>query len=340
VKDPRADARMLVQAAAVFKTLADTYGEHGSAAMRDSAKTVAYLEESGSVYQKALTLNPTCCQRGLIIVQSTLGRLLEDVDVDRAIASYQSGFATIATLSPKDRATTGIIRLVGQLRIHLGVVYLYQNRIAEAEALLTPERERERRAIALDPIDVRARDDLADLDANVLDGYDAVHDYAAMQDIASEYLDDAKALIGLQPNDASRKALRVDALLTSAKVLRKLHKDAAAAPYIAAGLPAITAAAQKPDADPGTLDSAAEAWLDLTERSEPSSALALDFARRAALSNPTPYQLLVRGRAECANGDTDSCHRTAEDVLKQLSQHRQSLRYKLDSAKARALLSP
>jgi serine/threonine protein kinase len=340
--DPKADARMLVQAAAVFKTLADTYGEHGSAAMRDSTKVVAYLQESGSVYQKALTLSPNCCQRGLIIVESTLGRLLEDVDVEQSIASYQKGFDTIATLSPKDRATTGYLRLIGQLRIHLGVVYLYQNRVSEAEALLTPERERERHAIALDPIDVRAHDDLADLDANVLDGYDAIHDYRSMLKIAPEYLDNAKALISLQPKDPARQSLRIDALLTYAKVLKKMHNDSAAAPYIGVGLPAITASAKRSDAEPGTLDSAAEALLDLNPEPQQNRSLALDFARRAvhATAKPTSYQLLVLGRSECVSGDMEHCKCTAEEVLKLLSLEPQSLRYKLDTAKARALLSP
>jgi eukaryotic-like serine/threonine-protein kinase len=340
--DPKTDARMLVQAAAVFKTLADTYGEHGSAAMRDSTKTVRYLRESGGLYQKALTLSLNCCQRGLIIVESTLGRLLEDVDVEQSIASYKKGFDTIATLSPKDRATTGYLRLIGQLRIHLGVVYLYQNRVSEAEALLIPERERERHAIALDPIDVRARDDLADLDANALDGYDAIHDYRSMLEIAPEYLDNAKALIGLQPKDPARQSLRIDALLTYAKVLKKMHNDRAAAPYISIGLPAITASAQRSDAEPGTLDSAAEALLDLNPEPQQSRSLALDFARRAvhATAKPTSYQLLILGRSECVSGDMEHCKRTAEEVLKLLSLQPQSLRYKLDTAKARSLLNP
>jgi hypothetical protein len=337
--DPHATARMMIQSAAVYKTLADTYGEHGDATTRNPAKVVAALQQSGLYYRRALTLQPHCCERGLTIVQTTLGELLEDSDAGQAIASYQQGLATIASLPAAEQASIGFVRLTGTLRMHLGTDYLILHRNAQGEALLLPEFQRERNAIAVDPIDTRARTDLIDLDSTALDGYEALGDDARRETLLREYLSNLRFLTHLHPENTVWQTQQTVGQLRLAALLLRQHRIAEARSLSSIAIPVAVDTATNPQADASTLQTAADALLTF-HNSNKQLEQALNFAQRlvAADTTPSPGHLLTLAAAQQKNADTAQASVSAYKALHEIEAQPRGLRYAAQRAQAQSLL--
>ncbi|WP_263378918.1 serine/threonine protein kinase [Granulicella paludicola] len=333
--DPNVTAKMMIQSAAVYKTLADTYGEHGDASTRDPAKVVASLRQSGLYYQRALVLQPHCCERGLTIVQATLGELLEDSDAAQALASYQQGLAVIASLPAADQTSIGFVRLTGTLRMHLGADYLILHRKAQGDALLLPEFERERAAIAADPIDIRARTDLIDLDSTALDGYAALGDEAKQESLLRESLDNLRFLTHAHPDNAVWRAQQTSGELRLATLLLQRHHTAEANALATAALPAAVSDAASPQADAATLQTAADAMILFHK----DSTRALAFAKRLVAMDATPSasHLLTLAAAQRQSGEIGQASVTSAKALQLIEAQPHGLRYASELAQARAL---
>ncbi|MDQ2744495.1 MAG: hypothetical protein M3Z66_19685, partial [Chloroflexota bacterium] len=341
--DPHATAKMLIQSAAVYKTLADAYGEHGDASTRNPAKVVSSLQESGAFYERALTVEPHCCERGLTIVEATLGELLEDVNADQAIASYQKGLATIASLPAQEQRTIGFVRLTGTLRMHLGADDLILHRTAQGEAVLVPEFQRERSAIAADPIDTRARTDLIDLDSSALDGYRVLGDDAKQKMLLREYLENLDFLHRTHPDNPIWKSQQVLGQLRLASVLQHQHRIVEAKSLTATALPSALAAAALPGADASTLQTAADFLLELGNDRAEDRRLALSLAQRLVASDaatPNASHLLTLAEAERRAGNIPGALSTAAIALRDIEAHPHRLDTGTQLAQARAIMQP
>jgi predicted Ser/Thr protein kinase/tetratricopeptide (TPR) repeat protein len=198
---PQATGSMLMQAGTAYKTLADTYGEHGDATTRDPNKVLASLQKSDTFYRRALTLQPHCCDRAIVIGQLTQGELLEQKSLPQAVSAYQQGLSALAGFRQQDKSSIGYIRLVGTLRMHLGTDYLLLRKRELGEELLRPEFQRERDAVAADPIDIRAQTDIVDLDGTAANGYQAIGDYTEARTLVSEELRHLRSLTHAHPEN-------------------------------------------------------------------------------------------------------------------------------------------
>jgi tetratricopeptide (TPR) repeat protein len=332
--DPRVTEKMLIQCAALYKTLADAYGQHANTATEDLDKQLQALEQSGNLYQAAHQA------RGSTIVLMTIGILLEDVDANQAIAAYQKGLNTIASLPNAERTKVGMVRLNATLQTKLACVYLRSGRMAEAEALIEPERIRARRAVAADPIDTRARDDLIAVDSDVLDATSDVANFEGAAELLHEYLATAEFLTHAHPEDASWQFNDADALLRSAAFEAK-HGDATASRrHYSEGLPKLLALANQPDADATTLDLAAEALLAANAGPLRNLPLAVTFAERAVGGSHPPGvdQFLALEEAQEVS-HMPAAQKSARAALALLAAHPGSVENALKVKKARQLMS-
>jgi serine/threonine protein kinase len=217
---PKATGSMMMQAASAYKTLADTYGEHGDATTRDPEKVLTSLRQSEVYYRRTLILQPHCCDRGIVIGQLTLGTLLEKKSLPQAVIAYQQGMAALDDFRQQDKASIGYIRLVGTLRMHLGTDYLLLHKREQGEALLLPEFQREREAVALDPIDIRAQTDIVDLDGTAASGYEAIGDFNQARNLVREELQHLRSLTRAHPENTVWQSQQKDAEIKLAELQR------------------------------------------------------------------------------------------------------------------------
>ena len=347
-QDRRADAAMLAQAASVLDGLGDLYGLSGAATLGDPKQAIANYTRSSEMHTKGLALDPACarCRRGIAIELWKIGLQTEDTDPVLAAAEYNRGLATIASFSPEDQRTTRIARLDAVLRDRLGVAQFEIGHTADSIRTLQPIQQRFRDAIAKDPIDNRARFDLAALDPDLADAYEASGNLQAAADTVLEGLTTFTFLVDREPTNALWKYHRAVALLRYATMQAnpalKTGSKEKASRLQHEGLVLAVSLAQSPDATPDALSLAANALLD-TNPTGASAQQARGFAQRAVdatAPQPTPAQLVTLAEAEHATGDNRHSQQLATRAVGMLADRFRSRDTLADLDKARRLAQP
>ena len=209
-----ANSAMLAQAASVWDSLGDLYGQNGAVNLGDSSKAVQAYERADSYDKRGLALEADCarCRRGIAVELWKLGLQEEDHDPALAAAEYRQGLAALASFSPDEQKTTRVLRLDTVLRDRLGVMELKLGHNAEAVKALEEIQVRFRKAIANDRIDNRARFDLAALDPDLSDAYQAIGNSRKALGADQEMLANMTFLLTRDPHNVQWHTHRAEAL--------------------------------------------------------------------------------------------------------------------------------
>ena len=334
---PGADVATIAQAASVVDSLGDVYGQEGAVTLDDPTAAIAAYEQAQAIDARGLRLDADCarCRRGIALEYWKIGMLLEASDQDKAATSYENGLTTLAQFSPAEQATARVLRLDTVIRQRLGNLLIAAGRGEAGIHLLTDVRQRFRDAVQADPMDARARFDLAALDASLADGYEHLGNGKEARTADREFLDTMTTLVAQDDKNAMWRLHRAEAQVRWGTVEIDLGDTAQGQRARNEGLGTLIQIAHAADSDANVLDLVANALTDAHR--EPQ--LALTFAERAASAKRDSAQpLITLARAQRAVGRTADAHAAAEQALKLLEAHPKSLGNSEQAAQARSLM--
>jgi non-specific serine/threonine protein kinase/serine/threonine-protein kinase len=338
-----ADLKTVMAATTPLGLLGDDYSQRGNGTMRDPAKATEIYERVRSLNERGLQLDPACarCKRGLAVADTKLGQLTEGHDTDRAMVDYERGLAVLGTLSEADQAKTPVQRSFGSLRLALIGLYLHGGRKAEAEALLDEERARVGQTIAGDPMDARARFDLAAIDSTAMDAYFSIKDHEGALLSSGRFLDSTNILFRLQPKNETWKYLHANALLSHGKALMESGRREQGEVECSQGLQLVLPMAADADAEPDTLGTASQFLVYLHRDPAKDAPLAVSLAQRAMSGGgqDSSDQLLLLAEAQRFNHQVKESKGSAQAALKILEATPKGLGHGTDIVQARELIA-
>jgi serine/threonine protein kinase len=166
VQAPDATPQQLMEAAATFGSLGDVYGLPDSASLDRANEAVECYRQQIGLGSRTLKIDASNvrARRTLAVGEYKIANLIADKDTDGAIAGYGRALDDLS-LFPKEIQSSGpTVRLQILIEAHLGNAYLKQGKTAEAIAKKIHARNQEAMLVARDPLDNRARYDLATID--------------------------------------------------------------------------------------------------------------------------------------------------------------------------------
>ncbi len=337
---PGVDSAVLAEAASVVDSLGDVYGQDDAVSLDDSAKATRAYEQAQAIDRKGAELDPGCarCRRGVALEYWKLGSLAQDQD--RAADLYNSGLTTLATFPAAEQTTSRVLRIDTVIRQRLGTIYLQTGRTTDGLRLLQKVRQRFRSAIAADPLDARARFDLAALDSSLADGFDDLGRYDDESDADREFLENMTVLSQLDPRNIGWQFHRAEALLRYGQ-LQSLHGQRIEGERKnKMGLDAILPLALKPDAEANILGVAANALVSLRRDPKRDAPMAMDFAQRAIASSqhPTAGQYLTLAEAQQFGEHQEQSKASAQAALAILRAHPKSIENAVQLKRANNLI--
>jgi serine/threonine protein kinase len=294
------------EAASTFDSLGDLYGMHTSSAVGDFKEALECYTKGQSLQRKALTLAPGDIRatRGMAISQMKISNVLADTQPTAALAGYQKALDYIDQLPPEAKQSALTRRVISIVRRKMSGVYTDLGRPVEAIPYLESARDSGAALAARDPSDMRIRFDVATVEFDLAQTYEAAgREQAALtayRDVALRL----EQLLTHEPDNLvwlghrSEALYRIGAINHDARVTREAIELA-------------LKVARSPEAAPDDWDRAAG---DLLE-SDPKTAI--DFAARAVEksggSNPT--YLLTLAKAQKAGGEVRGAQQTAAKIL-------------------------
>jgi tetratricopeptide (TPR) repeat protein len=327
----------MAQAASVVDSLGDVYGQEGAVTLDDPATAIATYQQAQSIDARGLALDPNCarCRRGIAMEYWKIGMLMEATDQDQAAALYENGLATVAQFSAADQVTTRVRRLDTVIRQRLGTLLVAAGHAQDGIRTLGEVQDRFREAVHADPMDARARFDLAALDASLADGYEHMGNARAALAADREFLDTMTILVAQDNKNATWRLHHAEALVRWGSTEIALGEAVQGRRARDEGINTLMKLAQAGDADANVLDLAANALTDAHR--EPQ--LALRFAERAAVGakQGSATALITLARTQRAAGRTADARTTAQQALKLLESHPKSIGNSKAAAQARRL---
>jgi tetratricopeptide (TPR) repeat protein/predicted Ser/Thr protein kinase len=335
---PDVDSASLAQAASVVDSLGDVYAQEGGVTLQEPEKGINAYLQALSIDQAGLALDPSCarCRRGVALEYWKLGMPTEAIDGDKAAQYYQQGLDTVGQFSAEDQATPRVRRIDTVIRQRLGVEWLAEGRPAAALEMLRNVRERFRTAVDADPVDARARFDLAALDASLADGYEQNAQFSEALAIDREYLDCMQFLVAQDPGNTTWAWHRADALLRYGRAQLRRGPSGEGARQSREALSELVELAKRESAESGLLSLAATSLLTM----HGDAAMAVTFAERAVAAEQPPSvdALLTLAEAQRAAGLMQDAQTSARRALELLAVHPRSVGNAEKSARANRLL--
>lgn len=335
---PQVDSATLAQAASVVDSLGDVYAQEGAVSLQDPERGIAAYLQALAIDQAGLSRDPACarCRRGVALEYWKLGMPTEALDAEQAARYYQAGLETLAEFAPEDQATPRVRRIDTVIRQRLGIALLAQGSASAALTMLREVHARFKAAVDADPVDARARFDLAALDASLADGYDQLSRYAEASAINHEYLDCMQFLVAQDPGNKTWEWRRADALLRYGRGQSRLGHPEQGDRQIHEALSRLVALAKPASAENGLLNLAATSLLTM----HGDAVQALTFAQRAVATErpPSVNSILTLADAQRAAGRQIEAGESARQALELLAVHPRSIRNSADTARARRLL--
>ncbi len=318
---PGSNAETLLDAASIFNTYGDVYGQEANLAVHDGPRSIALYRQAQAFYEQGIARDPKCyaCLSGAAVESWKLGMLHRDVDSKQALAYYQKALHAIESL-PADE-----LRKPLAVRRHIFI----RMRLAETEATLgdpssAVKLNEEARKDSLDlvaksPQDLRARRDLADLDSFLTDDYLAVQEPQKALTIAREYHATEEAIARLSPSSQLWLHMRFDSEFLEAKALRAAGHAGEAELILTRALQDAIAAGQKPDA-PGNVLLTAARHLSEAHR---SPALAAQFMEREMKDNAEPdgEEIMELAQSESDAGNREAARKAMAEAAAYLTAH-------------------
>ncbi len=319
--EPGSDAETLLDAASVFNTYGDVYGQESDLALHDGPRSIELYRQSQSFYGQGIARDPKCyaCRSGAAVESWKLGMLNRDVDTTAALAYYREALRAIESL-PSDELEKPLA-----VRRHIFI----RMRLAETEGVLGEPSIAVRlnegaRSDCLDlvaksPQDVRARRDLADIDSFLTDEYLAVGKPQEALTIAREYRSTEEAIARLSPTSQLWLHMRFDAEFLEAKALHAAGHEGEAKSTLTHALEDAIAAGQKPDA-PGNVLLTAARHLSEAHR---SPGLAAQFMEREMKDNADPdgEEIMELAQSEWDAGNREAVRNALARANAYLSAH-------------------
>ena len=317
---PGATSAMANQAASAADVLGDAYGLPGAGTLNDPAKASQQYKQAVSIYRTGLDLDPTCqpCLRGIAIEDWKLGMAADNNS--QAIAFFRDGLASVATLSPAEQATPHVQRAQSLIRQNLGVSLVDMGRSAEGLAEFQLAHQRLQAARGADPLDFRARSDLALFDSTFCNSLEDIGQYSLEMSVNQEFLENVDAFVKKDPTKDIWQFRRGMALARSARIERHAGHSTESDRLDREALAILIPLAQKPTAGVRILQLTAETLTASGLNPTQDKSLAVSFAQRVIqqMPHPTPEQLLTLAEAQQSAGLHAESKATAHAALKTL----------------------
>jgi serine/threonine protein kinase len=318
---------MVTQIALSSDLLGDTYGLPSAGTLNDPVKALARYKQAQDAYRAGLRLRPDCivCLRGVAVEDWKLGMASQDAASSEAF--FRDALASIAALPTSEQNTPRVRRMDNLIRQSLGLALIDAGRTGDGLAMILPAQQRLRSAVAADPLDVRARSDLALLDSNLANAFDDMGRYRDEMAVNQEFLVIVNSILRKDPTNTIWQFRRSIALWRSGKLLMKSGDKEQGLRLGAESLAVILPLARKPDAGPRILDLASSSLVQFKPDPVHDAPLAVSFAKRAIGSNrqPPAEQLVILAEAQLFAGDNNEAVISAQAAIKILGPHPDSL---------------
>lgn len=288
--DSHATSAQIAQAASTLDALGDVEFLPGSVCLNDPAKALAAIAKAQAYDEKGFALDPNCarCHRGIVTELWKRGVMLEDSDPAASAVSYRAGLAELARFPVAEQQASRLMRLATLLRAHLGTDELHLNHPQKAEEAILPAHAALRQAIARDPVDARARFDLAALDNDLGQAQLELHETTLAAASYSEELACSEFLLQHNPQNVPWQLLRLRSLVGLGRTGLLKQNRTGARQAAQQALRLIVSLTADKNASVETLDLAAQSLVQLTDLIPESRELALQTALRAIQSSPNP----------------------------------------------------
>jgi serine/threonine protein kinase len=337
---PGATSAMANQAASAADVLGDAYGLPGAGTLNDPAKAAEQYRKAVLIYRTGLRMDPACqrCRSGVAIEDWKLGMAADDNT--QAIAFFRDGLASAATLSPSEQATPHVQRMQSLIRQNLGVSLVDMGHSAEGLVEFQTAHQRLQDARAADPLDFRARSDLALFDSTFANSLDDIGQYALETSINEEFLENVDAFVKKDPTKDIWQFRRGMALARAGRLERRAHQTSESDRLYREALAILVPLAQKPSAGVRILQLTSDTLTASRLKPTQDDSLAITFAQRAIqqMPHPTAEHLLTLAEAQQSAGLHAESEATAQEGLKILVVHHDSISEAARQARLTALL--
>jgi tetratricopeptide (TPR) repeat protein len=317
----------LVLAASCADMLGDSYGLPGAGTLMDPEKAIRGYQESQRMDKEAVRLDPTCirCLRGVAIEDWKLGQVLGFTD--EAANYYRDGLTIFAAFPPAAKTATSNRRLEALLQQNLGLLYADTGRVEEGLALVETVRSQMRDAIAADPLDARARMDLALLDDDVAYIDEELHRYRDEMAPRREFLAMMEAMVRTDPANSLKQFRRGKALALLGRLELQLGQKEEARRHGVEAIAVLVPLARESSANPRILDVTSDALVDFHPNESEDAALAVELSQRAVKITPKPgvEQYLALAEAQRFAGMGEQSVVSAKNAQQLMVVHPKSL---------------
>ncbi len=201
-----AEPQVLAEAASTLGSLGDLYGGvQGMAALDRTKDAVECYRQSGLLDERILKIDPSNvrARRGEAISDYKIANVVMNTDSNAGIAGFQKALGELDLLPKEVRAGAPIVRLTIVIEGHLGGAYFKQGKLAEAIAKKRHVREQSAMLVARDPLDNRARYDLATVDNSLGEILTSAGDREGARQAYQEGLQNIVLMLKRDPDNAT-----------------------------------------------------------------------------------------------------------------------------------------
>jgi tetratricopeptide (TPR) repeat protein len=201
-----------METAAACGTLGDVYGLPGEDSLERDAEAINSYRQQIALSERALKINPNygAARRTEAIGEYKIANMLLEKDPAVAIAGYQRALADIAMMPAQAQSAAPTLRLVYLLEAHMGRAYAVQGKMKDAITTIQRAHDEVAEIVANDPLDNRARFDLATTDRSLGDDFAAVGDRTRARKAYQDSLQNFDVMLRRDPGNTVVKDHRHD----------------------------------------------------------------------------------------------------------------------------------
>ena len=323
IAKPPVSSEMIMQVASTSDLLGDLYGMPSAATLNDPVNALARYRQAEAAYRTGLRLHPDCaiCLRGVAVEDYKLGMTASTGAA--AEAFYRDALDSLVRMPPAEQATPRLHRMGSMIRQSLGLTLMNNGQADEGLGLVLSAEEYFRGVVQADPVDFRARGDLALLGQNLANTF---ADLGRTQEEGwanQEFLVNTDAILRKDPTNALWQFRRSMALARSAELLAQTGNVTEATRQARESIAIIVPLALKPEAHARVLGLASDSLVKFHLDPPRDAPMALSFAQRSVAGSqiPTAEQLLTLAEAQRFANDADAARNSAQAVIKTLDAH-------------------
>jgi len=217
----------LMEAASTLGSLGDVYGMPEAASLDDIHNAIECYEQQIALSQRALQIDPANvrARRSVAIGEYKNATLIVDHKPVEAIEGYRQALGELNGLPQQALSAAPTLRLLYLIEAHLGRAYASQGKRAEAVAATLHARDEAAAIVARDPLDDRARFDLATTDKTLGDHMVSANDRKGAMQAYRQALDTFDFILRRDPGKAVVQQHRqeVEAILERGAISSKAH---------------------------------------------------------------------------------------------------------------------